>query len=77
MITITVTVRRQGSPVSGRKVTLHAEGFDGGVSSPHYTDAAGVAKFEMGDRQGGYVFVDGVRKGRWGAQTARNVTVLL
>lgn len=77
MTTITVTVKRHGSPVSGRKITLAAEGFDGGLTSPRFTDSKGVAAFEMGDRQGGYVFVDGVKKERWGAHTAREVTVAL
>lgn len=77
MATITVTVLRDGEPVSGHRVTLSFSGPDGGNSDPEYTDSDGVAEFDVQEGQEGDVFVDGRNVDSWGSYSATDITVEL
>ncbi|MCX5801293.1 MAG: hypothetical protein NTX17_07905 [Candidatus Eisenbacteria bacterium] len=74
MPTIRVTVLRDGEPVSGHRVALS---FSEGTSDPEYTDADGVAEFDVEYGQEGDVFVDGRNVDSWGSYSATDITVEL
>jgi hypothetical protein len=76
MPTITVTVYRNGQRVEGARVALGADPFDG-VYGPEYTDARGVAEFDVEYGQGGDVFVNGSPEDHWGASSRTDITVNL
>jgi len=76
MAVISVTVLRDGEPVSGHRVALSVSGL-GGMLGPEYTDSDGLAEFDVEGGQEGDVYVDGSKEGSWGSYSATDITVNL